>query len=80
VLTSALGTVPRRDGINRGERMLKLVEVHLREPDRFKSIMINIEGMDWVVFEERCKVKGITPARAISDFIERSVSNELSQD
>ena len=80
MLTSALGTVPRRDGINRGERMLKLVEVHLREPDRFKSIMINIEGMDWVAFEERCKVKGITPARAISDFIERSVSNELSQD
>lgn len=52
--------------------MYKLVEVHLREPERFKSIMINIDGVDWLAFEEICLVKGITPSRAIADFIEET--------
>lgn len=55
--------------------MHKLIEVHLREPERFKSIMIQLDGVDWIDFEDMCRAKGITVARAIVDFIEGEVKD-----
>jgi hypothetical protein len=51
--------------------MYKLMEVHLREPERFKSIMLHLDSVSWILFEEKCQKRGITPAIAIADFIDR---------